>query len=230
MAADLRSPGCVPFSLLNNLSSVYLLYDESKKRRKKRKTLGLIEAELVVAERKGGEVNKYLIKGKDYSFYENTWEPEEHLSSTLLRYFKEPNTAMEIVQSCVDRLRMTALIAQKRQGSEQRISIDFRHDVFQYLFYGFGEPAQQKHWTLYEKKDFFLCKFPENWSCLYDSHGDGIKIKYTELKIRKFLGKSPKTHKRNRTKINAMPQTCFEKISVFFYKDSFIVYLVSVFK
>ena len=40
--------GRVPYSLLHNLSSVDLLYDENKERKKKTKTIGIFEAERIV--------------------------------------------------------------------------------------------------------------------------------------------------------------------------------------
>lgn len=133
------------------------------------------------------------------------------------RYFKEPNPPLDLVQSSVDRLRMAALDALRHKGAEQRISLEFRHDVFRYLFNGLGKPAEQKQWTLYDEKDFFRCKLPENWSCLYNCHGDGVRIRYP-LKMRAFLGRSPKNHKKNGIEIVALPQTYVEKISVAFIK------------
>lgn len=112
---------------------------------------------------------------------------------------------------------MAALEALRHKGPEQRILLEFRHDVFKYLFYGMGKPAEQKQWTLYEEKDFSRCKLPENWSCLFDCHGDGVKIKYP-LKMRTFLGRSPKNHKKKGSEIVAIPQTYVEKISAVFIK------------
>lgn len=103
------------------------------------------------------------------------------------------------------------------KGSEQRFSLEFRHDVFIYLFDGLGKLTEQKQWTLCEEKDFFRCKLPENWGFLYDCHGDGVKIRHP-LKMRAFMGRSPKNHKKKGTEMVAVPQTYMEKISVVFIK------------
>lgn len=64
MAADCRSRGRVPYRLLHNLSTVDLVYDDSKVRKKKRKTIGVFEAERVVARKKDREVYSHYIIGK----------------------------------------------------------------------------------------------------------------------------------------------------------------------
>lgn len=112
---------------------------------------------------------------------------------------------------------MAALDALRHKGAEQRISLEFRHDVFMYLFNGLGKPAEQKQSTLYDEKDFSRCKVPENWSCLYDCRGDGVRIRYP-LKMKAFLGRSPKNDRKNGIEIVALPQTYMEKISVAFIK------------
>ena len=47
----------VPYKILHNLSTVDILYDETKKK-KRRSTLGVFEAERLVAQRKDNGVNK----------------------------------------------------------------------------------------------------------------------------------------------------------------------------
>ena len=58
MAADSRSRDRVPYRLLHKLSTVDLVYDDSKVRKKKRKTIGLVEAERVVARKK--KIERYI--------------------------------------------------------------------------------------------------------------------------------------------------------------------------
>ena len=138
-------------------------------------------------------------------------------------YFEKPDPPFDVVQQCVDRLRMAALEVLRHKGPEQRILLAFRHDVFKFLFYGMGKPAEQKQWTLYEEKDFCRCKLPKNWNCVFDSHEDGVKIRYP-LKMRTFLGRSPKNYKKEGSEIVAMPQTYVEKTSVVFIKIPSLCY------
>jgi hypothetical protein len=56
-----RAQGRVPYRFLNNLSSVDLLYDEFKETKRKRKTIGIFEAERVIAIKRDREVYKILV-------------------------------------------------------------------------------------------------------------------------------------------------------------------------
>ena len=122
-----------------------------------------------------------------------------------------------MVQQCVDRLRMTVLDGLRHKGPEQRIVLEFRHDVFKYLFHGMGRRAEQKLWSLYEEKDFSRCGLPQDWNSLFDCHADGVKVKFP-LKMRAFLGRSPKNYKKKGREIVAIPQAYVEKISIVFIK------------
>ena len=42
-----------------------------------------------------------------------------------------------------------------------------------------------------KKMIFVRCKLRHNWSCLYDRHGDGSRIRFP-VKMRTFLAQSPK--------------------------------------
>ena len=54
-----RVPRGVPYLVLNNISSVDILYEEGKKRkRKKNKVLGVFQAERLIAKRRDNEVGK----------------------------------------------------------------------------------------------------------------------------------------------------------------------------
>jgi hypothetical protein len=66
-----------------------------------------------------------------------------------------------VVEECIDRLRQEVIDSLKHKWPEQRITLEFRHAVFNFLFNGKGKPAGQKNWTLFEEKDFSKCKLPE---------------------------------------------------------------------
>ncbi|XP_074632051.1 uncharacterized protein LOC141890466 [Acropora palmata] len=136
---------------------------------------------------------EYLVKWKGFSSFENTWESREQLSQPLLRYFGSPRPQADTNQDCVDRLRVSVLEALKHKGPMQTVYLEFRHDVFKYLFNGEGRPAKEKNWHLYEADDFCRCKVINNWSCIFERHGDGVRIRFP-VKMRKFLTLSPKTY------------------------------------
>ena len=59
MATRSAGKGAVPYSVLNHLSSVDILYDENKKRRRRR-IAGVFDAERLIARRKDKKVNNCL--------------------------------------------------------------------------------------------------------------------------------------------------------------------------
>ncbi|CAB3981177.1 Hypothetical predicted protein [Paramuricea clavata] len=205
----------VAYEVLNNISSVDLLYDE----RKKQRTVGIYQAERLIARRKDREGWKYFVKWAGYSSFDNTWEPQGHLSPALLRYFEKPDPSQDVVLDCVDRLRREILSCLKRKGPQQRISIDFRHDVYKFLFVGKGKQAEQRGYILFEENDFSKCRLPKYWNCLFDQHGDGIKINFP-VKMRHFLARSRKSFVRKGGRME-VPCALTEKISLTFVKVAF---------
>lgn len=64
------------------------------------------------------------------------------------RNFDSPRPEGDIVQSCINRMRLTLLEALKHKCPQQKVCLQFRHDVFKYLFFGRGRAAAEKNWTL----------------------------------------------------------------------------------
>ncbi|XP_031551421.1 uncharacterized protein LOC116288732 [Actinia tenebrosa] len=202
------------------MCSVDYSYDEIQtKRRRRVKNLGVYEAERLIAQRKSPEMgNIYLVKWKGYSEFENTWEPEEHLSKSLLSYFQNPKPSEDIIQHYVDGLRRELLEALTHKLPEQTITLEFRHDVFKYLFHGKGEKRkEERNWTIYREEDFLRSQLPKNWNGIYDRHGDGVKIMFP-IKMRTFLGMSPKGFHSSGNKIVEMPRLHTEKLSIKFVR------------
>ncbi|CAB4030190.1 Hypothetical predicted protein, partial [Paramuricea clavata] len=158
--------------------------------------------------------NKYLVKWKGYSSFENTWEPEEHISAACLRYFEKPKPLQDVIQDCVDNLRREVLDALRHKGPMPRICVPFRHDVFHFFFDGLGRVAEQKQWTLYNVKDFVRCQLPNSWSYFFNRLGDGVKIRFP-VKMRTFLGRSAKNVTQSGEQI---PQCYVEKLTFNFIK------------
>ena len=93
-------------------------------------------------------------------------------SHTFSRYFASPKPELAIIQENVDRLRHGILECLRHKSPEQRITMEFRHDVFKYLFHSKGRKSPEKNWTLYEEGDFSKCQLPNQWNCVFDKHGD----------------------------------------------------------
>lgn len=117
----------------------------------------------------------------------------------------------------VDRMRIALLDTLRHKGPAVSVSLEFRHDVFKFLFKGKGRQAEERNWTLFEENEFARCKLPSNWGCLYDKHGDGTRIRFP-VKMRKFLALSPKAYHRVGTDIVETPRAYIEKISIRFVK------------
>lgn len=112
---------------------------------------------------------------------------------------------------------MSLLDALRHKGPEQRLTLEFCHDVYKYLFYGKGKDAKEKNWHLFDENDFSKCKLPPSWNCIYDRHGDGVKLRFP-LKMRKFLQLSPVTYQRVAENIVEAPRAYIEKITTKFIK------------
>ena len=73
---------------------------------------------------------------------------------------------------------MLLLDALRHKGPEQRLTLEFRHDENKYLFQEKGREAKKKkNWRSFDANDFSKCKLPPNWNCIYEKHGDGLKLK-----------------------------------------------------
>ena len=134
-------------------------------------------------------------------------------------YFDSPKPHVDTVQECVDRQRVSLSDALRHKGPTQAVSLEFRHEVFKDLFSGKGRHAEERNWQLYDENDFSRCNLPTNWSCIFDKHGDGVRIRFP-VKMRRFLSLSPKTYERVAEVIVEAPRAYTEKISVKFVKVS----------
>ena len=116
-------------------------------------------------------------------------------------------------------MRREVIEALRHRSPEQRITMEFRHDVFKYLFRGKGKKSKEKNWILFDEKDLCRCNLPKNWDCSYNQHGDGVKLKFP-LKMRTSLGLSPKCYQRVKDKMVEVARAYKEKISLRFLKMS----------
>ena len=71
-----------------------------------------------------------------------------------------------------------------------------------------------------DKEDFSKCSWPEKWDQVLDHLGDGIRISYP-VKMRLFLGRSPKNHTLIEGGTTLLPRYYIEKLSVQCLKREF---------
>ena len=123
------------------------------------------------------------------------------------------------MENSVDRLRREFVACLKHKWPNQRLTIEFRHDVYNYLFHGKGTPAEQESWTIFEEGHLNLCKLLPNGKGLFDQNGDGVKMMFA-IKMKKYLGRSPKNFQRKAgtQSIVETPRSYVGKISICFVK------------
>jgi hypothetical protein len=100
--------------------------------------------------------------------------------------------------------------------------VNFRHDVFRYLFKDRGVESEDGRHLLLNRDDFSRCKLPQDWDQLLDRLGNGTKVEFP-VKAKLFLSQSPKTHKVIGGKIVLMQRYQIEKLSINCKKQPFSV-------
>ena len=134
------------------------------------------------------------------------------------RYFERPCPPKDLVDLCVDRLRIAVMEALRHKGPEQRVVVEFCHEVYKYLFMKKGKNSNvEKSWNMFEEGDFDKCYFPANWNQIIDEHGDGVKLKF-QVKMRSFLSISPRTYQKVGEEMKLVPRAYIEKLSLRFIK------------
>ena len=111
------------------------------------------------------------------------------LSQTFFtRYFEKPVPEENIIFSEVGRLRSALCQSLNCPRTRQRLTFEFRQDVFSFLFKKKGQ--QHGCWQVLEKHHFLPKYFPMQWDCLFDIHGQGTMVHFP-VKIRHFISWSP---------------------------------------
>ena len=102
----------------------------------------------------------------------------------FVRYFNKPTPSVNVVLAEVARLRVAVCKSLNNPLSRQKITLEFRQDVFTYLITGRG----RKHglWFLLEEEDFEKRFFPDNWDNLLDKHDQGTRVNFP-VKVRHFI-------------------------------------------
>ena len=59
-----------------------------------------------------------------------------------------------MIEEFVDRMRVSLMDALRHKGPEQRLTLEFQHDVYKYLFHAKGKTAEEKNWSSFYENDF----------------------------------------------------------------------------
>ena len=74
-----------------------------------------------------------------YSSFENTWEPEHHLTPALRELYFKPRPSNDVIQDCIDLMRRHVMESLRGKAVLQRVSMEFRQNVYIVLFSGKGK-------------------------------------------------------------------------------------------
>ena len=147
---------------------------------------------------------------KNYTFNSN------FILHNFCSYFNSPKLGKDMIEECVDRMCVSLMDALRHKAPEQRLSLEFQHDAYKYLFRGKGRTAEEKNWNSFYENDFCTCRLStNNWNSIYDQHEDGVKITFP-LKLRIFFQLSPRTYKRVGQTIVEAQRAIIEKVSIKF--------------
>ena len=148
-------------------------------------------------------------------FFKNYIFDSNLIMHNFCSYFNPPKLGKDMIEECVDRMCVSLMDALRHKGSEQRLTLEFRDDVYKYLFLGKGRTAVEKNWNSFYENDFCRCRLPTNWNSIYDKHGDGVEIRFP-LKLRTIFQLSLRTYKRVGETIVEAQRAFIEKVSINF--------------
>jgi len=94
-------------------------------------------------------------------------------------------------------------------------SVDFRVDVFNFLFKGKGRAPPAGHGLFYDLSAFSSTYFPADWHVVYDRLGDGCRIDFP-VRLESMLKWSSKVYIKDATSGNILlkPRTFTEIVCV----------------
>ena len=113
-----------------------------------------------------------------------------HVSSNH-RSYHHPQPQRRIILDTVSNF-----ISSIKHSLKLGICIEFRSDVFNFLFSGKGEVPESGLGLLYNRIDFDSRYFTEDWWIAYDKLGDGCCIDYP-IRMRPSLKYGPKYYSKN---------------------------------
>ena len=93
--------------------------------------------------------------------------------------YEDPFPPYRVIDDCVCSL-ITAVQQSLRLGVNLncKFSVDFRKDIFMYLFKGKGSTPPSGQGKFYDLDDFNTQFFPVHWYRVFDSLGDGCEVQF----------------------------------------------------
>ena len=93
--------------------------------------------------------------------------------------FESPQPSYRLVADATSHLKC-AINRSLKLGvnCSNRLEVEFRVDVFRYLFHGKGHAPPRGRGLLYNLEDFDKTYFMDEWYIVYDRLGDGCKVDF----------------------------------------------------
>ena len=111
-----------------------------------------------------------------------------------------------------------AIHSRLKSKSNGSVYANMELDVWRYITFGKGRPAEHKGHTMFEKEDFLHFEgLPENWFYTLNQLGEGIKVKFP-MKAKPIVSWTSSTFMSKNGKLEVAPKIPIEKISIMFVK------------
>lgn len=88
-----------------------------------------------------------------------------------------------------------------------------KHDIYRFCFQGKGTPSRDPKYSMFCLKDFERLLLPHHWWYILDEHGQGKAVHFP-IKMKEFLGKSPKHYIVQGSDLVLAPSMVLEKVSL----------------
>jgi hypothetical protein len=130
--------------------------------------------------------------------------------------FDKGKPSQERIEVFEESLKDAILSRLKSSSKNPRISVQLSHDIWRFLFYNKGRPAQHHSgWTCLEKEDFSRLQLPPYWWYAFDQHGQGHAVSFP-MRVKPVLTYSSKRYIRDRQGNTVMaPRKPVETIAFF---------------
>ena len=145
--------------------------------------------ERVVAKKKIQGKWEYLVKWKDYSSEQMTWEPASHLPEIAITAFESPPTPdSEWVCECRERL---ALILERglKTSTTTVATVEFRHKLLRYLFPRLPSDLSSSRYLVTEQ-DFVAAGLGDYLERVVTVNGGKRQVVFPVV-MQLFLGRAP---------------------------------------
>ena len=132
MSKRARAPPGYYSSLFSDLNDEF--FNSKYKPKRKPVVMGIYEVERVVAKTIRAGKAEYFIKWQNYPATDNTWEPEEHLTSQLMSMFENPKPpSSDHLEEARERLAVSFEKGLKSK-LDYKETLIMNHDIIRAIF------------------------------------------------------------------------------------------------